>query len=294
MRIEKEKTIMKISLYAGIIFVISEIFMSIYSKSQAVLMDAVFDSIELFIIALSIALIPLFYKPVSEKRPFGYAQYESFFIILKGLMYTSVALGLIITNIQLLIEGGKKIDYSQVVWFELVCTVTSLGIYLYMNYKNKNINSRIVDSEIYGWKIDMLYSLGMTLAFSFELFLKNVLSENIGKYMDPIVALLIALFLLPEPIKMVIRELKCVFLISAEESILKEIKEISSEIFKKYPYEVTFYDVVRTGRKVWISLYFLSKNRNIDVNEISLIHLELKNSLKDKIPDFYLEFIPDI
>ena len=67
-----EKIILRISLYAGMAFVVVELLMSLWSNSQAILMDAVFDAAELIVIGLSLFLTPLFYQPVSEKKPYGY------------------------------------------------------------------------------------------------------------------------------------------------------------------------------------------------------------------------------
>ena len=102
-----EKIILKISLYAGMAFVVVELFMSLWSSSQAILMDAVFDAAELIVIGLSLFLTPLFYQPVSEKKPYGYSQFESVFIIVKGFMLISVTIGLITNNIQILLQGGR-------------------------------------------------------------------------------------------------------------------------------------------------------------------------------------------
>lgn len=112
-----EKIILKISLYAGMAFVVVELLMSLWSNSQAILMDAVFDAAELIVIGLSLFLTPLFYQPVSEKKPYGYSQFESVFIIVKGFMLISVTLGLITNNIQILLQGGRHLDYGQISGF---------------------------------------------------------------------------------------------------------------------------------------------------------------------------------
>ena len=106
-----EKIILRISLYAGMAFVVVELLMSLWSNSQAILMDAVFDAAELIVIGLSLFLTPLFYQPVSEKKPYGYSQFESVFIIVKGFMLISVTLGLITSNIQILLQGGRHVDH---------------------------------------------------------------------------------------------------------------------------------------------------------------------------------------
>ena len=64
-----EKIILKISLYAGMAFVVVELFMSLWSSSQAILMDAVFDAAELIVIGLSLFLTPLFISRSARKSP---------------------------------------------------------------------------------------------------------------------------------------------------------------------------------------------------------------------------------
>lgn len=47
---KKEKRIMTFSLYANLFFVIVELFMAVYTSSQTVLLDAVYDGIEFFML----------------------------------------------------------------------------------------------------------------------------------------------------------------------------------------------------------------------------------------------------
>ena len=151
-----EKIILKISLYAGMAFVVVELLMSLWSNSQAILMDAVFDAAELIVIGLSLFLTPLFYQPVSEKKPYGYSQFESVFIIVKGFMLISVTLGLITNNIQILLQGGRHLDYGQISAFEFILAFFSLLVLFFMRYFHKKTVSPTVEEEIYGWKIDFI------------------------------------------------------------------------------------------------------------------------------------------
>lgn len=75
-----ERTILKISFFMGLTFALVELFAAIWAHSNSMLMDAVYDATELIVIALTIFLMPLFHKPLTEKRPFGYSQVESVFI----------------------------------------------------------------------------------------------------------------------------------------------------------------------------------------------------------------------
>lgn len=101
---------MVISFWSGVIFALAEFFMTVYSDSQSIMADTVYDAIELVLIGITIFIIPLFYKPLNEKRPFGYSQFESLLILLKGMMFLSVMMVIIANNIQIMMKGGNSID----------------------------------------------------------------------------------------------------------------------------------------------------------------------------------------
>lgn len=129
-REKQEQRILQISFWSGAGFVIAEFIMTLYSHSQSVLTDTVFDAVELLIIALTMFIVPLFYRPVSEKHPFGYSQLESIFILLKGFMYIAVMITLIGNNVQLMLNGGHRVDHLQISTFEIILTVFSCLILL--------------------------------------------------------------------------------------------------------------------------------------------------------------------
>ena len=83
---EKEKRAICFSLIAGIILLIAGIMMAIKTDSKAMLADALYDSIDIIIVILTLFLIKLYHTPISEKKPFGFSQLESFFLLIKTFM----------------------------------------------------------------------------------------------------------------------------------------------------------------------------------------------------------------
>ena len=167
MKEKQEQIVMRISFWSGVVFALAELIMAIFSKSQSVLADTVYDSTELVVIGLTIYIIPLFYKPVTEKHPFGYAQLESIVILLKGFMFIAVMMVLIMNNVQIMLNGGNDIDHMQVSMFETILTCFSALILLILMRINKKVTSPTVDVEIYGWKIDVFSSMVYHLHFSY-------------------------------------------------------------------------------------------------------------------------------
>lgn len=290
----REKKVLLLSFWAGITFVVVEFLMTLYSGSQSVLTDTVFDAIEIVVIALTIFIVPLFYVPISEKHPFGYSQLESIFILLKGFMFIAVMISLIMNNVQILLSGGNHVNHLQISLFETILTGFSIVVYLILRQMNKKFSSPTVNVEIYGWKIDIIGSIGVSLAFFIASLFHGSKLEPIIPYFDQIVAIVLGILMLPEPIKLIIAAFRNLVLLPPSDEVTEDIKLKTSEILENYPYEPVFYDITKTGRKMWISIYFKTKSEKVSFSELRKADMKLKERLSATYDNCYVELIPDV
>lgn len=292
---KKEKSAMSVSLYGNILFVVIELFMSVYTSSQAVLLDAVYDTVEFLMLLPSVFIIPLLYKPANENHPFGFLQIESMFVVIKGVAMTGVTLGLIFNNIEIIIHGGRTVSFGTVAYFELFACILSVLVYLYLRQKNRIMNSPMIEMEIQGWKIDSVASLGMAAAFFLPLIIPFQPVQKLIPYLDQIITITLSFFMLPTPIHTVITGLRDLFLLPPEEETVDEIKEVVSSILQKNGYDNPLYfDILRTGRKLWISVYISFDKDLISIRKFRKVQSQCIHALEDKYTDFYLELLPDI
>ncbi|MEE0880516.1 MAG: cation transporter [Turicibacter sp.] len=291
---KREKIALTISLGAGVLFVIAEIIMAIFSKSQAVLMDSIYDASELVMIFFSIKLIPLLYKPVSEKQPYGYSQVESLFIAIKGFVLASVTVALVVNNIQLMFHGGRDIQFNQIAYFELFATLLSVIVIVSLRKLNHESNSPILKAEMMEWSIDAIASIGMSVAFFIPILIDNPHLQPLLPYFDQVIAIFLSCFILPLPIRAVVMAMRDIFLMAPEEEMMGLIKEKCEPILTLYHLHETTYDVVRTGRKLWISIYVIPNGEFISVRLYSNVQDLLQKTLEEEFSDFYIELLPDI
>lgn len=293
-KLKKEGSILKLSVLLSAIFIVVEFIMAIFSKSQTLLMDCVFGFADILLIVIMTFLLPLIYKPVTERRPYGYSQIESIFIIIKGVSVAIITLFLIRDNIDIMLNGGSNLDLSIVMLFQIMLEIFCIISYLFLKYKSRKIETPVVEADLVAWKIDMFTTLGMFLSFFVQFILRYTSLYFIVPYIDSIVAIVISLVLIKEPIAMVIEAFRNLVLFAPEKETIQEIKEIVTKKIEKYPYEVTFYDIVRTGRKIWIELYIKSDNSNINLLELKNAKGEVELSLKKQFDEIYVEFTPEI
>ncbi len=287
----KEKTILRLSFVAGLAFALVELIFAIYSHSQSALTDAVYDASELVFIALLLFLTPLFHKPVSEKHPYGYFQLESIFLIVKGVMMLSVTFGVGVEVIESALSGGNPVDDLQVSLFQLCLGVASVVIYVIMRRVNKNSSSPTVEAELMGWRLDIGYSLGMSLAFFASSFLVKTPLAFIAPYFDQIIAVLVMVFMLPESVKMLWSSVRDIFLFSPDEELVEQIKQICTESMENYAFSPVFFDITRTGRHLWIAVYFKVSSATLAVEQLKKATEEVNQKISSQLEECTCELI---
>lgn len=287
----KEKTILRLSFVAGLAFALVELIFAIYSHSQSALTDAVYDASELVFIALLLFLTPLFHKPVSEKHPYGYFQLESIFLIVKGVMMLSVTLGVVVEVIESALSGGNPVDDLQVSLFQLCLGAASVVIYVIMRRVNKNSSSPTVEAELMGWRLDIGYSLGMSLAFFASSFLVKTPLAFIAPYFDQIIAVLVMVFMLPESVKMLWSSVRDIFLFSPDEELVEQIKQICTESMEDYAFSPVFFDITRTGRHLWVAVYFKVSSATLAVKQLKKATEEVNQKISSQLEECTCELI---
>ena len=290
---KKEKLILKMSFFSGLLFAVLEFIFAIYSHSQSSLTDAVYDTAELVFIALLLFLTPLFHKPISEKRPFGYFQIETIFIIIKGIMMLSVTLGVSAEVLHSVISGGNAVDNGLVSIFQCFLGIASIIIFIAMKRLSSNLSSPTIKAELLGWKLDIAYSLGMSFAFFISLYLEKTPFYFLSPYFDQIVAVIIMVFMLPESIKVLWRAIKDIFLFSPGKELVEKIKILCNPIMEQYHFKPVFYDITKTGRHLCIAVYFQIETDVLAMKDLATALKSVNEVVTAEFEECSCELIPE-
>ena len=92
--------------------------------------------------------------------------------------------------------------------------------------------------------------------------------------------------MLPTPIKTVITGLRDLFLIPPEEETVDEIKETIEPVLNAYGYKKLYYDILRTGRKLWISVYITFDKDLVSITRFKIVQNFCIQALAKKYTDF--------
>ena len=291
---EKERRAICFSLIAGIILLVIGIMMAIKTDSKAMLADSLYDSIDIIIVILTLFLVKLYHAPVSEKKPFGFSQLESFFLLIKTFMILALNVSIIINAVISIINGGKEIDVITVSLFQFILFIGNLIVWLIIRNINKKINSPTVKAEVVAWKFDMIYSFGMAFAFFVIQALKETNFKSIIPYFDQVVVIISSIIMLPEVFKVLKENITSVLLFAPNKDLTDEIKSIIEKNLLNTNMKILHYDIIKTGRKTWISSYFKSSDNIVDITQLKEITTKCSEELNKRIGNIYFELIPDV
>lgn len=293
---EIETKVLRLSFIGSCLLSGSEIIMALILRSYAVMMDGIFDSAELVMMGPFLVLVPLLYKPVNERHPYGYSQVESFFLIIKYSVLLTLMLLLINTNVHVIMSGGNRVNPSMIAVYEMLLGAASVFMYLMLAHISRKYESPTVHAELYLWKTDIVGSCSIAVAFLAQYVLGDTVLAAFAPYMDSAVAIVMSVLLLREPISEIVRGFKQMLLFSPPEDVMRRVHEVVNKNLEGLPYRATFIDVIQTGRKTWIEVY-LKENLDtslIDVRHWTKMREYVIEDLKDDFDQIYVEFIPDL
>lgn len=289
-----EKRILNISFVGSLIFLISEIIAAYLTGSHAILADCVFDIADLIMIGPFMVLVPLLYKPVTEKRPYGFSQIESLFVIIKYMLLLTIDIIMVIENVQVIADGGNTVNATFIAVFELAVSLGCIIMYFCLKNINKKYSSPSIKAELYIWKLDAYSTLGVGAAFLISLLLKLTPAAFIAPYVDPTIAIVLAVILIKEPIEMIVEALKNLILFAPQKEIRDDISRDATTVLAKYGYYINFFDVIKTGRKFWVDIYIVMDTDIIKVSDLKKANAEITEILSSKYDSIFIELIPDV
>ncbi len=291
-----EKRGLWFSTFSNVLFVIFEFGISYLSNSRAVLIDGMFDGGETILLAFSLWLTKYLYKPINEKRPIGYSNLEPFYMILKGLLFFLIAVMMVFSSVRSFFTGGYSVNLDYVFYFEMCAGGYGLFAYLLLRRINRKARSQILELEIKEWMFDIVGSLGTGLGFFIALLAQFTPFRASAHYFDQILTIAMAIYILPTPFKAMKSGFQELFFLSPGEKILQQVKTIAVRVAAEHGIDEAQldFDVVKTGRRLWISVYIEPRGDYIDVQLLRQLHTELERQYVSLADIIDVDMIPDI
>ena len=289
-----ERRALRYTLWGNVAITLFGIIFAVWTRSEAIFLDGLFSGIHLAISLLSLYIARLIQQPGDEDYPFGYAMFEPFLNLGKGLVIVLVALFAMFSAGEALLNGGRSVDVGIALWYALLAAFGCLSMALIQHHFAKQSQSQILELDFKNWLMDGAISGAVALAFGLMLGLQNTAWQWFVPYADPVLVLVMVLLVLPLPLQTVVKNGLQIMGRAPDDEQRDRVNTIVETAFAGVPHEEYTVRQTNMGRLVYVQVYLcvsLSQEERYQAGEIDGLRSQLYDQLHDVFPHLAMDLI---
>ena len=289
-----ERRALRLTLWGNAAIALLGIVFAIKTRSEAIFLDGLFSGIHLMISLLSLYIARLIQRPGDQEYPFGYALFEPFLNMGKGLAIVLVALFALFSAVMALLDGGRAIEAGVALWYALIASAGCLIMAVMQRRFAKESGSPILELDFKNWLIDGVISGAVALAFGLILLLKNTPWQTFIPYADPILVLLLVLVVLPLPLQTVVKNGAQMMGRAPEGEQSARVEEIVANALEAVPHQSYHVRQTNMGRLLYVQVYLcvsLSQEESYGAGEVDGVRSLIYEPLNAEFPFLAMDLV---
>ena len=267
-----ERKALKISIAGGLFMALLGFGFSILTESEAVFLDGIFSLVNMTMGVISLKVAQMVVEPSTRIFHYGKAQVEPLLNTAKGLLFMGVIVMAGYSALQSILAGGPP--YGFLAGRFCILTVAALGCFAigyYIDRRNKENPTPLLQVEAKGWLIDGVLSSVVLLAFGGGYFLSKTAYSEYTVYIDPGLVIIMSIFVLPVPYKILKDNLLDLLLGAPDVNLQRGVRQIANGIIKEAPVEDYDFRFVKTGRIVLCDILVLISKESYSISDFDPI-----------------------
>jgi len=265
----------RLSLAVVIGLVVLKVVVGVITGSISVLAQAADSFLDLFAVAIVSFAISIAIKPADEEHPFGHGKVENIAAIVQAMLIFAAG-GLIVYSAVQRIIAGTTVELTEAgIGLMLISIIASVFLSRHLLKVSRTTDSIALQATAHNIAADV-YSAAAVLA--------GLIAIRFTKLdiLDPIIAILVALFILKVAYDVLRRSFGGLIDVKLPET---EEAEIKSCIIEHYSAVVSFHKLRtrKAGSQRYIDLHLVMP-KNASVEEAHRMCDHLEQDIKDRVP----------
>ena len=283
LRHPSEPQVLLLSIWATAAIALFGIVLGLVSRSQAIIFDAVFALIDAMMSVLSLFVARLLARDGSKRFQYGYWHLEPLVTAFNGSVLLLLCIYAIFNAIRGLLIGGGSVSLDAAAVYSVVVCGVCLIMYRYERRENRRLDSELIRIDMQSFVMGGSITLALFIGFALAAVAEHVGFSALAPYADSLVLLLLALGLLPTPVKIVMTSLRDVFLI-APVALHKRVREVMAEVVARHDFLGFESYVAKTGRMHLVEIHVLVRDGTLlDISHYDAIRQEIADALGPEI-----------
>ena len=293
-----ELNILAFSAYAALLLALFALIWGTLTRSQIILFEGVYSFISLALAGLYFFTAKSMTMGRDEIFPFGRAQMEPMVVVVHSIVLIVVCTKAFSSAVITLFSGGRDINNLSAMVYAII-GVTGCFIswrYILHRSKKKSTKSALIKTQAAEWFIYTMLNLAVLIGFFISGVIQHAGYWNYARYMDPLMVIIVVLFLIREPIVSFIDGIRGMLIMAPKKHIYNASKKVMHEIAKQRGFEDIILHLGKSGRELVYDVKFLAKdpNSSYSICEMDSIHKEIEDSLHklfDNTFRLYVSFV---
>ena len=250
-----EQRTLRTSVFAIVGLAIAGIGFGLYIGSEAVMLDGFYALTSLLGSGLYLLAARIVEKPADRRFQYGYAHIEPLVNSFNNLILLIVLLYAFFNGLGGGRIGGNPVDAASVVVYSLFSAVVCAVVWAYESHVARRTESQLIRNDAREWMISMSFSVLTTIGFAMVWVLPEPYRSGWARYADSVVLALLALLLIPVPVKILYLNLREVLQItSPDDEVVQRVNEAMRTIATEDDIIDYSTHIAKTGRIHFIEI----------------------------------------
>jgi len=269
----------RFSIYSNTSLIVLKILAGLLSGSVSIISEAIHSGLDLLASFIAYVAVRISDKPADKEHPFGHGKYENVSGVIEALLIFAAAVWIIYEAVDKLLIGEHFIGYSGLIWGIAVMFISgliNLFVSRYLYKISRETDSVALEADALHLKTDVYTSWGVSLGLALIYFTGYF-------WMDPIIAILVALFILYEAYQMLQKAFNPLIDSAISDEEIQKIKDaIEENILCTYNYSEL--KTRKSGHLNYIQ-FVLSTIGETPLEEACKARNILRQKIQDAIPN---------
>lgn len=285
----REQTLLKQSIVATLCVGAACGGFGLWIGSQAIVFDGIYSLVDMLLTLVVLKVSRLLSNEGSRRFQYGYWHLEPLVVAFNSAMLSLSCVYAVVNAVTGLMRGGHTLDFSLGAYWAALIGVVSLTIFAYMWRGANALSSELLRLDARGWLVSGTLSFGLLIAFTSAALMAGTSLAPLARYVDSAVLLVVALCLLPMPIKTIWHALKEVLMV-APSHLDRHVRTIMDALIIEHHFSDYTSYVTKTGRVDVIEIHVLipADYRLDGIGQLDAIRQQISDRLEGPSTKYWL------
>lgn len=288
----KENYALKLSVAGSVFMTVLGIGFAILTRSEAILLDGLFNLITFVMSLLTLKVATLIQKGESANFQFGYYGFEPLLNAIKGFIILILCI-FAVSSVEALLQGGRQLQVGSAVIYAIIATLVCFIVAFSLKHYSKQQHSPLVDIDAFNWMVNGVISGGVALTFVIAFFLQNTAWSHFVPYVDPVLVCLLVLAVIKLPFQTIWDSVKQLLFASPESQLEQECRKRIQSLLHHELFEQSQIRMALMGRVFHVLVHVLvpESHQANQIHRSDQIRKKLFSSIDDLHPGLVLDVV---